>query len=316
MRSLNALIAFLLSIILVLLPVVYIKRSFSNNNKKVALPVLLYARSESRLYQLDLEDYLTGVVAAEMPAEFSTEALKAQAIAARTIAVCRLKRFGGSGSRYMRKADFSDDPGESQAWLSVESMKRKWGYWNFLKYYQKINKAVRDTDGIIMTYRGRPIDAVFHSTCGVGTASAVEVWHNEVPYLKHESCGYDRASPHYKTYAFFTWDDLNRRFQVPKNTRRIQQGETYPDGRVKWLALGNLKIAGDKFRQKLALPSACFVWETTKTGLKFTIYGYGHGVGMCQYGANGMAKSGFNYQGILKHYYRGIEFRKLKSRLK
>ena len=175
---------FLLFTLLVLIPVLYLKRGFPAERvpSSSGISISLYARQEGRVYRLDFEDYLIGVVAAEMPAEFGVEALKAQAVAARTLAIRRLPRFGGRGCQHTRGADFCDDPGENQAWLSNDELYRKWGRSEFETYYRKIRRAVQETRGVVMVYNNRLIDAVFHSTCGVGTAAAREIWHYDIPY--------------------------------------------------------------------------------------------------------------------------------------
>jgi stage II sporulation protein D len=308
----NGLIWFLLFILMVLTPIVFMKRHSAVPRSSGHIPVRLFVRNEGRIIQLELEDYLTGVVAAEMPAEFDMEALKAQAVAARTLAIKRLKRFGGRGCRVCPQADFSDDPGDSQAWLAVSGLKSKWGSRDFRRYNGKIRRAVMETSGEIMTFQNIPIDAVFHSTCGVGTAAASEIWNQDSPYLQSEKCGFDKESTRYIQKLGMTWQELSRRIKVPvaalQTMRVVRRSKT---GRVLWLSLRKQFLRGDEFRKMAGLNSTCFTWEMKRSGIYFTVIGYGHGVGMCQYGANGMAKQGWNYHRILQHYYRGIRFCKI-----
>lgn len=302
----------ILLIIIILIPLYYLRKKAGPLTPNATFPVRLLARESGKIYRLDLEQYLIGVVAAEMLAEFAPEALKAQAIAARTIAVRRLKRFGGQGCQHCLQTDFCDDPAENQAWLSISALRQKWGT-GFLKYYQKISRAVHDTSGVIMTYNNQPIDAVFHSTCGVGTAAALEVWGRDVPYLQSASCGFDYQSSHYRSHVQYNWPELARLLNLPTNSvSKIKITSLSPTGRVLELSFGQLRMSGDALRRKLTLTSTCFSWKTTKTGLIFSVIGYGHGVGMCQYGAAGMASAGYSYREILRQYYRGIQFKKIK----
>lgn len=313
MRPNHGLIIFLLVILLVLAPLTIFK-NFHPKLKKIpsSIPITLFCRVEGKIYHTDLEAYLIGVVAAEMPANFAMEALKAQAIAARTLAVRRLRRFGGKGCQHYPGVDFSDDPNETQAWLSNQGLKEKWGGNEFNDCYRKVYQAVRATTGVIMVYHGQPIDAVFHSTCGVGTADASEVWHYSVPYLTSVSCGFDSHSPRYFNTFIFTWAELNNYFHISEATlKEIQVKKRSSRGRVLMLVAGKYRIRGDDFRKILNLSSTCFTWKRSSVGLIFYCTGYGHGVGMCQYGADGMAKQGWKYSQILLHFYRGIHFCKI-----
>jgi stage II sporulation protein D len=312
-RPTNALIIFLFCILLVLTPVVIIRKCQRPRETPLSLiPITLLSRHEGKIYHTDLERYLVGVVAAEMPANFALSALKAQAIAARTIAVGRLKRFGGRGCQHYAWADLCDDPSENQAWQSIDDLKSKWGS-SFQNYYERVNQAVRETAGIIMTYHNRPIDAVFHSTCGVGTADAVEVWQHSTPYLRSVDCGYDQQSPRYSSQVELSWTQLAVSLHLPLtslNPIRIRQRSNR--GRVLQISVGKYLFRGEHFRRALTLNSTCFTCTASKKGVIFKVTGYGHGVGMCQYGANGMAKMGCNYQQILCHYYQGIHFCMIK----
>ena len=308
----NGLIVAMFFLLLVLTPVVLIQR----NGFKPAdsgIPVTLMAHSEGRLYRMDLEEYLVGTLAAEMPAKFALEALKAQAVASRTLAVRRMRRFGGKGCPDNLAADFSDDPNEAQAWVGIASMRQRWSGPEFTEFYRKIKQAVRETAGIILVYQGRPIDAVFHSTCGVGTASAAEVWGNDIPYLQSESCGFDRESPRYQNQASFTWNGLASALGIPlADARQLAITRRTAQGRVLAVKAGKHHFTGIEFRQKLGLTSTCIGWTASSAGIVFKTIGYGHGVGLCQYGANGMAKSGWDYRRILLHYYRGVQLVKLQ----
>lgn len=311
--STKPVIYMLLFMLLGLSPVVVIRYMKDQPEPVRTLPVILVSQTEQKVYRLDLEDYLEGVLAAEMPARFELEALKAQAVAARTLAIGRMKRFGGRGTRYHQIADFSDDPNESQAWLSPKQLKSKWSYWEYGSFQRKIRRAVAETRGIVMVYNGKPIDAVFHSTCGVGTESAVNVWKHDIPYLQRVSCGVDSHSPRYQQQLFFGWNDVAKRLQLSANgIRDLKISEMTRSGRVIRLTCGSRQIDGREFRKAFQLNSNAFQIEKTSSGLRVKVTGYGHGVGMCQYGADGLAKRGWKFQQILSHYYQGIGFSKIK----
>lgn len=315
MRSLNALIGLLLIILLILTPVIFLKKIVPPKHINLsAIPITLLSRNEGKIYHTDLESYLIGVVAAEMPANFEVDALKAQAIAARTLAVQRLKRFGGRGCQHYPGVDFCDDPSENQAWQSVSELKAKWGKSDFPRLYAKVSQAVQDTSGIIMTYRNKPIDALFHSTCGIGTADASEIWHHQVPYLKSVNCGFDYQSPRYANQISYSWSELARSLQLSLNSlKTIQIRQRSSRGRVLWISVGSNLYSGESFRKALALNSTCFTCSVSKNRVIFKTIGYGHGVGMCQYGANGMAKQGYTYLQILRHYFQGIQLSRIHS---
>lgn len=311
MRPNTGLILVLLLILLSLSPLLIFKKLY-DLPKQSDIRITLVSRTEGRVYRFGLEEYLIGVVAAEMPARFELEALKAQAVAARTLAVRRMKRFGGQGCQHFPYADICDDPNEHQAWLSEKSLRKRWPGWSFYRYYHQVRRAVQETSGIIMIYQSHPIDAVFHSTCGGATASAKDIWNNEIPYLARVKCDFDKHSPRYYNTFFFTWADLERRFKVPRALfKNIRTKSVTASGRVSSLSLGRQLIKGTEFRSKLGLTSTCFSWKTTDSGLSFSVTGYGHGVGLCQYGADGLAKKGWRFHQILKYYYRGISFSRI-----
>ncbi len=312
MRSTNGLSLMLFFMLLILLPILYLQQ-LKTPGFKTGLKVVIYSGLEKRLYQTNLEQYLVGVVGAEMPAEFELEALKAQAVAARTLAIRRLKRFGGQGCQHYPGADFCDDFRENQAWLSEAGLKKKWGK-NFKNYYQRIYAAVQQTEGIILTYQGRPIDAVFHSTCGGMTANSAEVWNYSLPYLCSVPCQYDQHSHRYSEKIFFNWQELSRKLNISvKKAKKLSVLKRSLSKRVLKVGTGDFCLSGKDFRESLGLNSTMFKLKPVQNGLAITTIGYGHGVGMCQYGADGLAEHGYNYQQILAHYYSGIQFSKIKN---
>ncbi len=178
-------------------------------------PLVRLQLQTGQVVTLPLEEYLVGVVAAEMPAEFHPEALKAQAVAARTYTLRRLAGFlrpNAEQGHSLSDTDLSTDPENSQAWIPVSEMRRRWGTLSFGYYYGKIEAAVRDTAGEVVVYRGQLIDPVYHASCGgLGTEDATDVWGHDVPYLKGVACNWDPPSQQQPVAAAFTYDDLYRR---------------------------------------------------------------------------------------------------------
>ncbi|NLZ44359.1 MAG: stage II sporulation protein D [Clostridia bacterium] len=280
------------------------------------LTVHLYLKERGRLCRLELEDYLVGVVAGEMPASFGLEALKAQAVAARTVTVKRMRAFGGRGSSAHPGADVSDEPGESQAWLSRRDMLKKWGFGGYFRNRARIAEAVKSTEGLVLTYNGELIDAVYHSTSGPRTEKAGEIWGTDLPYLQSVACTSGRHSPKYKgekvlSYAEF-WTKLG--LEPVNNPPNLRVLEYTAGGRVKTLAVNGRKMQGETFRRLLGLNSSSFSWRLLADGILLETTGYGHGVGLCQYGADGLAKQGWDFRAILKYYYQGVEIARLQIR--
>lgn len=281
------------------------------------LMVRVYLVDQQRTIRLWLGEYLVGVVAAEMPADFHLEALKAQAVAARTYVYRRMRQYGGPGCKKHPNADVCNDPTCCQAYLSPEQLRQRWGELEARLYMNKISQAVRETYGEIATYRGVPIDPVFHSTCGGKTENSESVWGSAVPYLRSVPCSYDRHSPKWRATRIITKSEIASKLSclqggvpvaaIQANLNAIAVTARTATGRVAAVKIGNIEYSGTDFRYALGLNSTSFSWEDQGDCLLFTTIGYGHGVGMCQYGADGMAAQGYDYRQILRHYYQGID---------
>ncbi len=282
--------------------------------------IKVYMAEINQIVSMNLEDYVKGVVAAEMPAEFELEALKAQAVAARTYAVKHMAFFGGSGSVEHPGADVTTDYKNSQAWYNETKLKEKWGV-NYGKYWRKISQAVDQTQGLIVTYKGEPINAVFHSTSGERTASAKEVWGFEYPYLQSVACSWDQLSPRYQDTKEIPLSELEARLGTDAGIMAAAQSGNSADivsiiehtdsGRVNKVRVGSKTLTGLEVREKLALRSTNFIVEAAGDKLVFKTRGYGHGVGLCQYGANGQAKEKRDFRQILTYYYTGTAIRNI-----
>lgn len=283
--------------------------------------IKVYFHEQQKIVEMKLEEYLKGVVAAEMPAEFELEALKAQAVAARTYAVKNMTAFGGSGLAEQPGADVSTDYKQSQAWVNEEALKKRWGS-NYAKFWDKISQAVEETSGEVATYNGEFIQAVYHSTSGEKTASAKEVWGFDYPYLQSVPCTWDQKSPRYydkKEFSFAQVEQLlGPETQVVAAMQNNSSGamailNTTESGRVGQIRIGSKVLSGAEVREKLDLRSNNFNVELKDNKIVVNTIGYGHGVGLCQYGANGMAKEGMDYRQIITKYYTGVALKNINA---
>lgn len=281
--------------------------------------IRVYLHEQGKIVEMNLEEYVKGVVAAEMPAEFEVEALKAQAVAARTYAVKNMVVFGGSGLAEQPGADVSTDHRQSQAWQNGEKLKERWGT-NYERYWRKISRAVEETRGEVATYNGEFINAVFHSTSGERTASAKEVWGFDYPYLISVPCTWDQKSPRYHDRKEFSLAQIEQLLGPETQVvAAVQNGSneatkiinTTDSGRVGQIRIGSKVLSGAMIREKLELRSTNFNVEMQGDKMIFNTVGYGHGVGLCQYGANGMAKSGQDYRQIITTYYTGVALKNI-----
>ena len=260
--------------------------------------------------EMDLGTYLVGVVRAEMPASFEEEALKAQAVAARTYTLYKIQTGGSHGDT----ADICTDSTCCQAYISEERARSNWGD-RANEYEEKIESAVRETDGQTILYGGSPILAVFHSSSAGLTRAAGEVWLSDLPYLQAvESPEAADSIPNYYSRAEFTAEEFQEKFLAAHPEADLsgametwlQDAVTDSAGSVATLSVGGVTVKGSELRSILGLRSACFEWEVRDGKLVFFVTGYGHGVGLSQYGANKMAEEGADYREILTHYYTGV----------
>ena len=320
----------LVLVAVIIIPAIVVLSTYDTNRQTAAvLPpvprqedvmIKVYMADIKQIVSMNLEDYVKGVVAGEMPAEFESEALKAQAVAARTYAVKHMALFGGTGSVEYPGADITTDYKESQAWYSETKLREKWGT-NYGKYWRRISQAVDLTQGLILTYNGEPINAVFHSTSGERTASAKEVWGFEYPYLQSVVCSWDKASPRYQDRKEITLAELEARLgndavimaaaQIGRSAGVVNIMNYTDSGRVNLVRVGAKQLTGLEVRDKLELRSTNFVVESIEDKLVFKTTGYGHGVGLCQYGANGQAKEGRDFRQILTYYYTGTAIKNI-----
>ncbi len=320
---------FLMMLIMVILPLFIIKGcSFAKHDaaKKPSplkeqaeeVKIKVYVDSAKRTEEMPLEDYVKGVVAAEMPAEFGAEALKAQAVAARTYAVGRMKGICKSKEDVHPDAHVCTSFAHCQAWVSKAEASKKWGVINSFKYWSKIERAVKETEGVIITYDGKIINPVFHSNSGGRTENAEDVWEGaSEPYLKSVVSSGEENSSYYKNTVIFKIEDFCEIIKNKYSGFEIEQKNIlehikiidYTEGnRVRNIQVGNISMKGTEFRALFSLKSANFKLENEgEDSISITTLGNGHGAGMSQWGANYLSVGGGSYEEILKYYYRGVE---------
>ena len=258
--------------------------------------IKLYHTKTSEVEELPLDEYLYGVVSSEMPANFEKEALKAQAVVARTYTLYQIINSNGKHG----EAGICDDSACCQAWISKEDRIAKWDANEAEANWEKIVDAVDSTQGQIITYNGEPIDAFFHSNSGGVTETAANVWGGtNYPYLQSvETSGEDGYSQ-YNSEVEISKEELIEKLKQKHSDVSINFDEQdcikiidYTEsGRVKTMKFGNIDIAGTEVRSLLGLKSTNFSFEITENSIKFFVIGYGHGVGMSQTGADSMAKA-------------------------
>lgn len=255
---------------------------------------------------MPMDEYLIGVVAAEMPAAFEDEALKAQAVAARTYTMYKSESSDHT-------ADICTDFNHCQAYLSDLEMHKNWGS-DYDFYFSKIKNAVYSTHGEYLTYNNEPIMAVFHSMGGGQTQNSGDVWGSQLPYLVSvPSPGEEDAANYISTYSLPFEEfsaTITKAFPQAKITSflDVSKPTLTSSGHVKSIIIGSVSIPGSKIRSMFNLRSTKFTLSFLENTVTFSVTGYGHGVGMSQYGANAMAKQGKTYKEILSHYYQGVTF--------
>ena len=260
--------------------------------------------TNKEVQSIPLETYVIGVVAAEMPASFSIEALKAQAVASRTFALYRRARATG-------KYDVTDDT-RTQVYISVDAMKKRWGS-QFEKYYNKISTAVNATKGEVITYDGKIIEALYSAMSGGITQDVKAVWGSSRNYLVPVESKYDNENiKGFVSVQKYTIDDFKKKLSLNCEKLIIDYINKNESDYISKISICGKVFNGSDFIWKLALKSGD-ADINIKDAVEITTYGFGHGVGMSQYGANGYAENGYTYREILKHYYTDVKISDLKS---
>ncbi len=272
----------------------------------------VYIKDEDRVAEMSKSQYLKEVVSAEMPADFEIEALKAQAVAARSYLESRRNAYKVSGTPEEHKgAEICTDSTHCKAWIAESKRRELWGA-DANKNWAKISQAVDETESEIITYNGEVISAVFHSTSSGKTEASKDVWGGDKPYLVSVESPGDKESPKYKSQKEISIAEFKKIAEesIPDVdfSKGIIDGIKRSDaGGITEVIIGGVRIHGTKLRSIYGLRSTNATIEISGDKVVFDVIGYGHGVGMSQYGANYMAKSGKDYKEILTTYYQGTE---------
>ena len=285
---------------------------FKNNEA-----IKIYNSKTKKVEEIGFEDYVLGVVASEMPAAFHEEALKAQSIAARTYALSRLSKFK-NGHPDHKGASLCTDV-HCQAWMSKEELLSVHGQKWFDDYWEKISGVVKSTEGKVITYGGNLVgEPLFHSTSGGKTEDCEAVFASSHPYLKSVESPLEESSPKFKESTNMSLDEFISKLKskFPKADlnkanikNKVRIAESSPSGRINKVLVDKETISGPLFRQLFSLNSTNFKINLIDNEIEIETLGYGHGVGMSQWGANMMAKTDKDYKEILKHYYTGVEIK-------
>ena len=258
--------------------------------------------------EMSFSDYLQGVLRAEMPASFQEDALRAQAVAARTYTYYKMSSGGNHGDT----ADICTDHTCCQAFLGKDRAAENWGK-NAERYEAKIENAVSATDGQVMLYGGAPILAVFHSSSAGETWNSGEVWAQDLPYLQSVSSPEGEGVPNYYSTVELTEAEFREKFLAARPEADLSGPasgwirDPVMDGvHVESVTIGGVSVSGPSVRSVFGLRSASFTAEAGDGKITFYVTGYGHGVGLSQYGANAMAEAGSTWREILEHYYTGV----------
>ncbi len=300
----------LITIILIILPFVIVQIFNQVEEKETHFEknqiVRVKREKKNVIEKIPLENYVMGVLSGEMPTTFPMEALKAQAVAARTYVLRKIE--------YAKNQEYDVvDTVANQVYYSNDELKERWK----TEYNEKINliqKAVLETKGEYLTYQGQIVNAFFFSTSTGYTENCEEVFQENLPYLRSVKSDWEKdISPVFEDSKTFTIQEFYEKLNLDSNSNfSIQVTKTTSTGRVKEIQInGKLFLASD-VTKALGLRSSFF--EITKNDNQIIIHtkGFGHGVGMSQYGAYGMAKNGSNYQEILKYYYQGVDIKKIE----
>ena len=302
---------FLFTLLIIIIPLlivglsnsedIIIKIKYGSISNKV---IKVKRNKTNEIVEVPLEEYIIGVVAGEMPASFNIEALKAQAVASRTYA---LKKSESSKNDY----DVVDTT-SNQVYIDYDEMKETWQN-NYDTYVSKVKEAVAQTKGEVVLYNNNLIDAMFFSTSNGYTENSEDVFSSNMPYLVSVDSSWDKEeSPVFSSTKEVSKSEFLFNLGLDtKDSINIESIEKTNTGRVKTIVINGKKFESSKIRSAFDLKSTSFTINVNNDKVVFNVNGYGHGVGMSQYGANGMAKAGYKYNDILTHYYKNCDIKKI-----
>ena len=262
---------------------------------------------------LSERDYLIGAVCAEMPPLYHAQALRAQAAAIYTNAYRERAVRRAAPDSGLKGADFSDSTDSHQGYLSEAELREKFGD-RYDQYLKPVEEAVDEVLGSIITYGGEPITAAFHAICSGRTESASVIWGRDLPYLQPVVSTGDKLSPDYSSTLVLTSDQFREKAAALEGTDLsgdpggwIGTSDHSESMTVTRISIGGRDFTGEQVRAAFGLRSPCFTLTYQDGSFTFDVCGYGHGVGMSQYGADYMARQGSSWKEILAHYYPGTE---------
>ena len=286
-----------------------------NTNHKYSKIKLLHLKT-GEIEEVILEEYLCNVVSAEMPVDFEIEALKAQVIVARTYTIYKIN------NKKHDNADICDSSSCCQAWISKDDRLSRWEENKREENWKKIERAVNETNGKIITYEGKPINAFFHSNSGGTTEVPINVWGGSgYPYLQMVETSGEEGYTQYASEVTLNFDEILNKIKEKYSDIQIDFTkdddikilERTESDRVKTIKFGNHNLSGVEARTIFGLRSTNFEIEKQEDKITFKVKGYGHGVGMSQTGADSLAKQGKNAEDIIHHFYSNVELKDISQ---
>ena len=298
----------IMTLIILIIPIITIKiltpKKIKQKTYQKTDNIIVRVKRENKntIEKIPLEKYLIGVLAGEMPVSYDIEALKAQAVAARTYTINKIEQ---NKAKEYDVVDTTND----QVYKDEQQLKEIWKE-KYNENTKKLKQAIKETNGEYLTYEGKPIHAFFFSTSSGTTENCKDVFGESLPYLVSVSSTWDENSPSYQGELKLTKEEFCQKLEINCNEIKIniERNET---NSIRNITINNKTIKGTDFRFKLGLKSTNLEIEQTNNDIIIKTKGYGHGVGMSQYGAKELANNGYKYDEILKHYYQGVEFKKI-----
>lgn len=296
----------LLTCIIIFIPYIIVNLFIKDEEIKFKYTsnMMVRVKQDDEIIKVPFEDYIVGVLAGEMPVSFELEALKAQAVAARSYVMKKIE--------YNKDKEYDVvDTVMNQVYLDDEHLQEVWKD-DYTNNINKIKKAVLETFNEYLEYDGKVVDAMFFSTSVGATENSEEVFTSKVPYLRSVESTWDSISPVYEVNYTFSLEDFYNKLDLNySETLNIELLDTTSTGRVKKLKINGVTLEGNTVVTNLKLKSNHFTIKLDNNKIYITTKGYGHGVGMSQYGAQAMALKGYKYDEILKYYYQGVEIKRI-----
>ena len=296
----------LLTCIIIFIPYIIVNLFIKDEEIKFKYTsnMMVRVKQDDEIIKVPFEDYIVGVLAGEMPVSFELEALKAQAVAARSYVMKKIE--------YNKDKEYDVvDTVMNQVYLDDEHLQEVWKD-DYTNNINKIKQAVMETFNEYLEYNGKVVDAMFFSTSVGYTENSEEVFTSKVPYLRSVESTWDSISPVYEVNYTFSIEDFYNKLNLSySETLNIELLDTTSTGRVKKLKINGVTLEGNTVVTNLNLKSNHFTIKLDNNKIYITTKGYGHGVGMSQYGAQAMALNGYKYDEILKYYYQGVEIKKI-----